>query len=76
MCHSSLLRKEAEAQEMSRLRGDSTDKTGTDEDDVVASSDEEDVEETIEDHGPSRWLDTHMVSWATYVYLKPEHGGP
>lgn len=76
MCHSSLSRTEAEAQEMSRLRGDSTEKIGSDEDEVEGSSEEEEAEEQMEDHDPSRWMDSQMDSWSPYVYLKPEHVRP
>ncbi|XP_073321122.1 pleckstrin homology domain-containing family F member 1 [Pagrus major] len=68
-CHSSLSRTEAEAEEMSRVRGNSTGKTGSDEDEVDGSSEEEETEEQMEDHDPSRWMDP----WSVYVYLKPGH---
>uniref|UniRef100_UPI0037E8BDD8 pleckstrin homology domain-containing family F member 1 n=1 Tax=Semicossyphus pulcher TaxID=241346 RepID=UPI0037E8BDD8 len=71
-CHSSLLRTEAEAQEMSRSRGHSTEKMGSDEDEVE-SSEEEEAEEQVEDHDPSKWMDSQMDSWSPYVYFKPEH---
>ncbi|XP_038558163.1 pleckstrin homology domain-containing family F member 1 [Micropterus salmoides] len=71
-CHSSLSRSQAEDQEVSRLRGNSTGKIGSDEDEVEGSSEEEEVEEQMEDHDPSGWMD----SWSPYVYLKPEHMRP
>ncbi|XP_044053311.1 pleckstrin homology domain-containing family F member 1 [Siniperca chuatsi] len=73
MCHSSLSRTETKAQDMSRLRGNSTGKIGSDEDEVEGSSEEE---EQMEDHDPSRWMDCHKDSWSPYVYLKPEHMSP
>ncbi|XP_051236035.1 pleckstrin homology domain-containing family F member 1 [Dicentrarchus labrax] len=74
VCHSSLSKRESEeeAQETSRVRGDSTGKTGSDEDEVEVPSEEEEAEEQMEDHDPSRWVD----SWSPYVYLKPEHVRP
>ncbi len=69
MCHSSLSRTEAEAQELSRLRGNSTGKTGSDDDEVEGSSEEEEAEEQMENHEPSRLTD----SWCPYVYFEPEH---
>ncbi|GAA6230701.1 pleckstrin homology domain-containing family F member 2-like [Lates japonicus] len=74
MCHLSLLK--TEAQEVTRLRGDSTEKIGSDEDEVEGSSEEEEAEEQMEDHDPSRWMDSQMDSWSPYVYLKPEHMRP
>ncbi|XP_041845972.1 pleckstrin homology domain-containing family F member 1 [Melanotaenia boesemani] len=71
MCHSSLLGSEAGPEERTRMRGDSTGKMGSDEDEVDGSSEEE-VEDNVEDHDPSRW----MASWSPYVYLKPEHIRP
>ncbi len=76
ICHSSLSRTEAEAQEMSRLRGNSTGKIGLDEDEIEGSSEEEEAEEQMEDHDPSRWMDSQMDSWSPYIYLKPEHVRP
>ncbi|XP_070687072.1 pleckstrin homology domain-containing family F member 1 [Pempheris klunzingeri] len=75
-CHSGLSRTEAEAQETPRLRGNSTEKIGWDEDDVEESSEEEEAEEQMEDHDPRRWMDSKMDSWSPYVYLKPEHVRP
>nr|XP_046241261.1 pleckstrin homology domain-containing family F member 1 [Scatophagus argus] len=73
ICHSSLESStEAEAQEMSRLRGSSTEKTASDEDEVEGSCEEEEAEEQVEDHDPSTW----MNSWSPYVYLKAEHVRP
>lgn len=66
MCHLSLSRTEAETQEFYRLRGDNTGKSGSDEDEVERSSEEE---EQMEDHDSSRL----MYSWSPYVYFKPEH---
>ncbi|KAI3376790.1 hypothetical protein L3Q82_000383 [Scortum barcoo] len=57
--------------EMARLRGNSMGKNGSDEDEGEGSSEEEVAEEQMEDHDPSRWMD----SWSPYVYLKPEHIG-
>lgn len=56
---------------MARGRGDSTEKTETDEDEAEYSE-EEDAEEQMEDHDPSRW----MAASSTYVYLNPEHLHP
>lgn len=73
LCHSSLLRTEAEDQGMCRVRGGSTGKSGSDVEEVEAySEEEEEAEEQMEDHDPSRWMD----SWSPYVYLKPEHERP
>ncbi|KAK2853398.1 hypothetical protein Q5P01_006059 [Channa striata] len=72
ICHSGLLTTEAQAQGTTRERGDSTGKTGSDEDEGEEYSEVE-VEERIEDHDPSRWMDSQIDSWSTYVYLKPEH---
>ncbi|XP_076011390.1 pleckstrin homology domain-containing family F member 1-like [Genypterus blacodes] len=69
-CHTT---KEAEAKEIPRWRGDSTESMCTDENDVVAPTDVEDKEESMEDQSPSRWLDSRTL---TYVYLKPEHRRP
>lgn len=71
-CHLGLTSRAEEIQEMSRLRGSSTGKEGSDEDLVAGSSEEEEAEEQMEDHDPSRWMD----SWSPYVYLKPEHVRP
>ncbi|XP_059213868.1 pleckstrin homology domain-containing family F member 1 [Centropristis striata] len=71
MCHSSLATTDADTK-MSRERGSSTEKIGSDEDEVEGCSEEEEVEEQMEDHDPSRWMD----SWSPYVYFKPEHVKP
>ncbi|KAK2919635.1 pleckstrin homology domain-containing family F member 1 [Channa argus] len=68
ICHSGLLTK---AQGTTRERGDSTGKMCSDEDEGEEYSEVE-VEEQIEDHDPSRWMD----SCSTYIYLKPEHLKP
>lgn len=73
ICHSSLLRVEEEAKDMARLRGNSTEKIGSDEDEVEGFSEEEEAEEQMEDHDPSSWMDSQEDSWSPYVYLKPEH---
>lgn len=70
ICHPNLLK--AEAQEINRLRGDSTGKSGSEED-LEEFSDQEDQ---VEDHDTSRWMNCEMGSWSTYVYLKPEHVRP
>ncbi|XP_008300290.1 pleckstrin homology domain-containing family F member 1 [Stegastes partitus] len=75
-CHPSLMMTEEEAQESCRLRGDSTGKTGSDEDDLEVSSQEDEAEERMEDHDPSKWMDPQTGSWSPYVYLKPEHLRP
>lgn len=72
MCHSSLAMTEAEAQDSSRPRGDSTGKFGSDEEEVERSSEEEEAEEQTEDYDPSRL----MHPWSAYVYFKPEHIRP
>ncbi|XP_074515472.1 pleckstrin homology domain-containing family F member 2-like [Sebastes fasciatus] len=74
MCHSSLSTLDAE--EVTRLRGNSTEKMGSDEDDVEGFSEEEEAEEQMEDHDPSMWMNSQMDSLSTYVYLKPEHVRP
>ncbi|KAM4592723.1 pleckstrin homology domain-containing family F member 1 [Odontesthes bonariensis] len=61
MCFSSLLSSEGETQEKIRLRGDSTGKTSSDEDEVEGSSEEEEAEENDQHHDPSRWPE----SWST-----------
>lgn len=66
-CHSSLSRTEAE--EMSCVRGNSTEKIGSYEDEVDGSTEEEETEEQMEDHDPSRWVDP----WSIYFCLKLEH---
>ncbi|XP_041667385.1 pleckstrin homology domain-containing family F member 1 [Cheilinus undulatus] len=76
MCHSNLLRPEEENQDVCRLRGDSTGKTESDEDEVDGSSEEEEAEEQSDDHDPSKWMDSQMDSWSPYIYLKPEHARP
>ncbi|XP_026149516.1 pleckstrin homology domain-containing family F member 1 [Mastacembelus armatus] len=77
MCHSSL-KMEAEGKDITRLRGNSTGKLGLDEDEVDGGqySEEEEAEEQMEDHDPSRWTVSQMDSWSPYVYLKPEHMMP
>ncbi|XP_030250072.1 pleckstrin homology domain-containing family F member 1 isoform X1 [Sparus aurata] len=69
-CHSSLSRTEAE--EMSCVRGNSTEKIGSYEDEVDGSTEEEETEEQMEDHDPSRWVDP----WSIYFCLKLEHVRP
>ncbi|XP_029947726.1 pleckstrin homology domain-containing family F member 1 [Salarias fasciatus] len=55
----------------------SSEKTGSEEDEVETSSEEEEVEEKSQEAGePSRWLDSGMDPWSVYVYLKPEHRKP
>ncbi|KAM4602407.1 pleckstrin homology domain-containing family F member 1 [Polymixia lowei] len=80
LCHPSLLSNEVEVQETSRVRGDSTGKHGSDVDDMAVQdeicSDEEEREEQIEAHAPSRWLDSHNDAWSPYTYLKPENTTP
>ncbi|XP_049417956.1 pleckstrin homology domain-containing family F member 2-like [Epinephelus fuscoguttatus] len=76
MCHSSLSTTEAGAQEVSRIRGSSTEKIGSDEDEFEGSYEEEEVEEQMDDHDPSRWMESQMDSWSPYVYLRPEHVRP
>ncbi|XP_069034051.1 LOW QUALITY PROTEIN: pleckstrin homology domain-containing family F member 1 [Embiotoca jacksoni] len=70
-CHPGLL--QAEDRDITRLRGDSAGKTGSDEDEVEEYSEEEEAQENDEDHDPSRWTDSHMDSWSPYIYLRPEH---
>lgn len=64
--------------ETSRLRGDSTGKNSSEEDDDLAESSDEDEEvETIQPQ--SCWLDSRLGTWermATYVYPKPMHLRP
>lgn len=76
MCHSSLSSMEAEDQEVSRIRGSSTEKIGSDEEEFEGFSEEEEVEEQMEEHDPSRWMDTQMDSFSPYVYFRPEHASP
>lgn len=71
MCHSSLRREEGQGEEL-RGRGDSTGKMGSDEDDLEASSVEEEQGAEEEEHDPTRWMD----SFSPYVYFKPEHLRP
>ncbi|XP_030016859.1 pleckstrin homology domain-containing family F member 1 [Sphaeramia orbicularis] len=72
VCHSGLKMEEEEGDGgETRVRGDSTGKMGSDEDDLDTSSVEEELEEE-EEHHPSRWMD----SFSPYVYLKPEHLRP
>ncbi|XP_029312428.1 pleckstrin homology domain-containing family F member 1 [Cottoperca gobio] len=75
ICHSSLSM-DAEAQDVSCVRGNSTEKIGPDEDEVDGSSEEEEAEEQLEEHDPSRWIDSQMHFSSTYVYFKPEHVRP
>ncbi|XP_010748128.3 pleckstrin homology domain-containing family F member 1 [Larimichthys crocea] len=73
VCHPNLSGAETEPQDISRVRGDSTGKINSDEDEVDEGSfEEEGAEEQMEDHDPSRWMD----SWSPYVYIKPEHMMP
>ncbi|XP_034039850.1 pleckstrin homology domain-containing family F member 1 [Thalassophryne amazonica] len=74
MCHSSLVRKEVEAKERSLLRGDSTRKMGSYEDDMDMS--EEEPEVAMEDHNSSRLTESKNVSWSPYVYLNSDHVMP
>lgn len=76
VCHSNLLETEEETQDMARERGGSNEMMGSDEDEVEGSSDDEEAEEQIEVHDPSRWMDSQMDSLSVYVYLKPEHLSP
>ena len=76
MCHSSLSTTEAQAQEVIRLRGSSTERIGSDEEELEGSSEEEEAEEQMEDLDPSRWMEPQMDSWSPYVYLRPEHVRP
>lgn len=81
LCHASLpslsSQEKMRPEERPRPRGNSDGKNYSDEEvvqDYEASSDEE--EELVEDHAPSRWLDTQMDSWSTYIYLRPEQEKP
>lgn len=76
MCHSSLSTTEAGAKEVSRIRGSSTEKIGSDDEEFEGSYEEEEVEEQMEDHDPSRWMESQMDSWSPYVYIRPEHVRP
>ncbi|CAK6970449.1 pleckstrin homology domain-containing family F member 1 [Scomber scombrus] len=73
ICQPNILKMEAEAQEINRLRGDSTGKSGSEEDDLEEFSEEDTEEDQVEDHDTSRWMNCEMGSRSTYVYLKPEH---
>ncbi|CAJ1048581.1 pleckstrin homology domain-containing family F member 2-like [Xyrichtys novacula] len=73
MCHSSLQRTEPANQDTCRMRGDSTEMMGFDEEEVEVFSEGEEAEEQLEDHDPSKWMDFQKESWAPYVYFKPEH---
>lgn len=73
LCHSSLLWTSVQDQGMCRVRGGSTGKSGSDGEEVEGYSEEEEAEEQMEDHDPSRWTDSNTDSWSPYVYLKPEH---
>lgn len=53
----------------------STGKIGPDEGEVEESSKEEEAEEQMEDHDPSKWMDSQMDTWSPYVSLKPVHVG-
>lgn len=76
VCHSGLLGTEVVAQDVPRERGDSTEKMGSDEDEVEGSSEEEEAEEQMEDHDPSKWMESQLNSWSIYVYINPEHLRP
>ncbi|XP_034723925.1 pleckstrin homology domain-containing family F member 1 isoform X1 [Etheostoma cragini] len=75
-CHSSLSGMHGKTPEMSRQLGTSTEKIGSDGDEVEGSSEEEEAEEQMEDHVPSRWMETLMDSWSPYVRNKPDHLRP
>ncbi|XP_073350187.1 pleckstrin homology domain-containing family F member 2-like [Pagrus major] len=65
--------------ERSRLRGDSTGQENLEEEDVVASSEEEEAEGIIEDFPESSWLDSHTGTWGNediYDYPRPMHLRP
>lgn len=73
-CHTS-----SKEDEKSRLRGDSTGKTSSEEEDEEALSDQEEGEEMIHPYAQSSWLDTQMGTWGqrdTYVYPRPMHLRP
>lgn len=72
LCHQHLSQAEAEACDKSRLRGDSTGKSGSEDELERPSEEEEEPEEQMGDHDPSRW----MAAWSPYVYIKPEHAAP
>ncbi|KAM9861339.1 pleckstrin homology domain-containing family F member 1 [Aulostomus maculatus] len=72
-CHLSLLH--AETQNMTLQRGNSTGKSGS-EDDMEGLREAEVVEEQMEDHIPRRWMDSDMDPWSPYVYFRPEHVKP
>lgn len=75
LCHSSLMRTEAEDQGTCPVRGGSTGKSGSDGEMEGYSEEEEEeaAEEQMEDHEPSRWMGSKTDSWSPYLYLKPEH---
>ncbi|KAM7372385.1 hypothetical protein PAMP_009555 [Pampus punctatissimus] len=71
LCHESIKEK---AKEILCQSGDSTKKTSSEEDSFAASSDEEEVEEVMQSHTPSSWLDSKSGTWGqthTYVNLQP-----
>ncbi|XP_068431131.1 pleckstrin homology domain-containing family F member 1 [Clinocottus analis] len=76
MCHSSLSAPEAPPEGPRGPQRGSVEKIGSDEDDVDGLSEEEEAEEQMEDHDPSKWSNFQMDTWSTYVYFKPEHTGP
>ncbi|TKS65303.1 Pleckstrin -like proteiny domain-containing family F member 1 [Collichthys lucidus] len=70
VCHPNLSRAETEPQDISRVRGDSTGKISSDEDEVDEGSfEKEGAEEQMEDQDPSRWMD----SWSPYDWLLEFH---
>nr|XP_020469389.1 pleckstrin homology domain-containing family F member 1-like [Monopterus albus] len=73
MCFFSLARTEADSKDVTRLRGNSTENTGLDEDEVERSGEEEEAEDQMEDHDPSRWMDLQMDSWPPCVYFNPKY---
>lgn len=75
-CHPSLMMKEAEARETLHLRGDSIGKTVSDENELEGSSEEDEAEERVDHHDPSRWMYPQTASWSSYVYFNPEHLRP
>ncbi|KAI4829165.1 hypothetical protein KUCAC02_023226 [Chaenocephalus aceratus] len=63
-------------EEMSRLRGDITRKTSTEEEDEGACSDEEEGGKTMQNQVSSSWLDYQNGNWGgsdTYVAPRPMH---
>ncbi|XP_029996344.1 pleckstrin homology domain-containing family F member 2-like [Sphaeramia orbicularis] len=65
--------KNEENEVVTRQRGGSTDTKSSEEDDLALSSDEEEMDETMMDNTPSKWLDSHSGTWGqmgTYVSVK------